>query len=48
MILFILSWIQRRQLRELASLRAKTKPGYYSHAGMVPRTYRRFKNGTYD
>ena len=48
MILFVLRWIGARQARELRSLRAQTKPGYNSRAGILPRTYRRFKNGSHD
>ena len=48
MILLILRWIERRQLAQLRSLRAKTKPVYYSQAGISPRSYRIFKNGSYD
>jgi hypothetical protein len=36
-IFFFLRWLQARQLD---NLRAKTKPGYYSQAGISPRIYR--------
>jgi len=39
---FFIFW-HGRQLRELASLRAKTKPGYYSQAGFSAKPYRRGK-----
>jgi hypothetical protein len=44
-IFLLLRWLQARQLN---NLRAKIKPGYYSQAGISPRSYRRFKNGSYD
>jgi hypothetical protein len=44
-IFLLLRWLQARQLD---NLRAKIKPGYYSQAGISPRSYRRFKNGSYD